>query len=117
MGITKFDIGSRLHSYRSLQTGEMTQSLNRTVPFQEQLSPTLVQGPQWLAQVSERRRVVEIQFARRVVCEYPRKHRVLGNIVVGAPSNHVERHDVLKVRDLSSTPQLRESAGLQHLEK
>lgn len=73
-------------------------------PLNECLSPLLVQGSHWLAKISERCRVVEVQILRCVVLENPGKHWVLRNIVVRAPGNHVELHDILEVRNLSSSP-------------
>lgn len=89
----------------------------KCVPFQEQPSSPLVQGSHGFAQISEGRRVVEIQFPRRVVCEHPRKHWVLGNVVEGAPGDHIQRHDVVEIGDLPSAPRFREFACLQNLER
>lgn len=73
-------------------------------PLNKRLSPSLVQGSHWLAEISERCRIVEIQLSRCVVLQDPREHWVLRNVVVRAPGNHVELHDILEVRNLSSSP-------------
>lgn len=73
-------------------------------PVREEFSPALVHSSHWLAKISERCRVVEIQLVRGVVREHPWKHWVLGNVVVGTASNHIEFHEVLKVGDLPPTP-------------
>ena len=58
----------------------------------------------WLREVSEGRRVVEVERLAAIVLQHPGEDRVLVRVVVRAPGQRVETHQKVKVGDLARLP-------------
>jgi hypothetical protein len=53
----------------------------------------------------------EVQLGTLIVGDDPGEHRVLIEVVVGPPRDRVQKHEILKVRDLASLPFSRHVRG------
>lgn len=70
--------------------------------FHKLLHPSRRLSSHWSAQISEGGMVSQINEIRVVICQNPRKDRVLHKVIVRPPCQCVQVHQVLEVGDFSS---------------
>eukprot|EP00982_Pelagococcus_subviridis_P008361 30835-Pelagococcus_subviridis.AAC.21 len=75
-------------------------------PLDELFQTRRVQRADRLREVSKHLRVVQVNLRGRVVAQYPREHRVLREVILRSPGERVQRLQVVKRRELSSSPTL-----------
>lgn len=77
------------------------------------ISPTRIQGTNWLGQISVVAGLAEVEFSGFVIGQNPREDRVLVQVVVSASGNGVEEHEVFEVGHLPALP-LESHVGVAH---